>query len=94
MDTLPNQRLVKNHCCAQCFGPLVERFVDGEYRVICPKACKPGGFVTQAWAAKHKAENHAEAVEVEKNYPELSTKKPATADERKRDRDALYGEGN
>lgn len=94
MNALHNRRLVKKYCCAQCFGPLVERFIDGEYRVICPKKCQPGGFVTQAWAAKQKAEGHAEASEVEKNYPELSENKPLTADERKRMRAALYGEGD
>lgn len=93
MTALQNQRLVKRHCCAQCFGPLIEKFIDGRYQVVCPKSCQPGGFVTQAWATKHKAENHAEAAEVSKNYPQLADK-PLSADERQRDKIALYGEGD
>ena len=94
MTALFNQRLVKNYCCAQCFGPLVEKFIDDQYQVVCPRNCQPGGFVTQAWAAEQKAENHVEAIEVVKNYPELATTKPLSADERAADKRALYGEGD
>lgn len=94
MTALQNQRLVKRHCCAQCFEPLIEKFIDGQYQVVCPKSCQPGGFVTQSWAAKHRAESHAEAAEVTKNYPELATTKPRSANERAADKIALYGEGD
>lgn len=91
-DNLAHQRLIENYCCAQCWGVLVEKCIEGKWIIVCPRACQPGGFVTQAWVAKYKAENHLEAAEVSRNYPQFADK-PLSVDERQRMKRALYGEG-
>jgi len=88
-----NARRIRLYCCAQCFGTLVEKFIDGAHRVVCAKDCLPGGWVTKAWAETQKAKDHAEAEEVKRNYPEFADE-PLSANERQRMTSALYGEGD
>ena len=94
LDKLPpalrNARLVREYRCAQCWGALVEKFVEGAYTVVCPKACTPGGYVTQSFVEQRKAEGAAERAEVAKNYPQFDD---APKVDRRAAREALYGEG-
>lgn len=83
------RHLVNTHCCAQCFSPLVLKWLDSRWQVVCPKSCRPGGFVTQAYAHLWQQQNVNDAAEVAANYPQLAPK-------RKRDpkaaRAALFGD--
>lgn len=85
MSALLNQRTIKTHVCAQCFGELVEKFIDGEFAVVCPKGCQPGGFVAREYAARRKSESIEELYDVYHNLPQL---KPA----QKIDTKALFQE--
>lgn len=66
-----NTAFVRTHRCAGCWGPLVERYIDRQYKVVCPKGCQPGGFVTEAFVEKRKSESRGELYEVQRHYPFL-----------------------
>lgn len=86
-----NAHLVQTHVCAQCFGPLVERRVDGADVVLCPKACQPGGFVTREWADAQRAKGTAELDEVARNYPWLDPRPKLTHAQTMAGLTALFG---
>ncbi len=63
------------------------------YAVVCPKGCKPGGFVTRMWADQRRAADAAEAAEVARNYPSLAPEGILpTTEQVERARKALWGE--
>lgn len=76
MNALMNQRTIRTHVCSQCFGELVERFIDWEFTVVCPRACQPAGFVSRESAFRRKSESLADLYDVYHAYPKL---RPATA---------------
>lgn len=84
--------LVREYVCAQCHGPLVEKYADGAFKVMCPKGCQPGGFVTRTWAERRRAESAAELAEVARLYPQLGPRSPRTPEQRRANLDALYGQ--
>lgn len=78
-----NTTLVNRYMCAQCFGPLVERYLDDQFVVACPKACQPGGFVTAEYAARRESESLQEFYEVVDNYPALDPRPKLTPEQRR-----------
>ena len=78
---LLNAETVRTQCCAQCYGPLVERYVDGQFVVVCPKNCQPGGFVSKEFAERRKSESLGELYEVERLYPQLRKKRTHISNE-------------
>ena len=85
--SLFNARLIRTHVCAQCWGALVERYTEGEFSVICPRGCQPGGFVSREFADRRRAESDAQLAEVAHNYPQFDTRPPITS----ADLEALFG---
>lgn len=88
---LINAALVRDHVCAQCYGRLVERYLDDEFKVVCPKGCQPGGFCTQAWADSRRAESAAELDEVARHYPQLDMRPKRSPEQQRAAIDALFG---
>lgn len=82
-----NARLIRTHVCAQCWGQLVERYLDNSFQVVCPRGCQPGGFVTREYADRRRAESHAQFAEVAHNYPQFDHRPPTTS----ADLEALFG---
>ena len=83
------RRLVNTHVCAQCHGLLVIKWKQGSWQVICPKACQPGGFVTQQYAHLWRQQNVVDAAEAAANYPQLA---PRRNRDPKAARAALFGD--
>ena len=84
--------LIREYRCAQCYGPLVEACDAGEWRVVCPKRCEPGGFVTAAFVTRRLAESAAELEEVARNYPQLDKRPKQTPEQKRANRAALWGD--
>lgn len=86
-----NPAFIRRYRCAQCWGGLVEKYLSGEWRVVCPKACQPGGFVTAATVYKNRARSSEEHAEVIKNYPQFAPPK-STPEQVARNKKLLFGE--
>lgn len=84
---IPNSVLVSKYLCAQCWGVLVELWVEEEttYKVKCPKNCQPGGFVTKHGVEIAQDRDKKDYLEVAQNYPDLAGIKKTTKD------DSLFG---
>jgi hypothetical protein len=52
-----NSTLTRDYLCAECFGGLVERRMDGDYHVICAQDPGHREYIHQAEARKLQAEN-------------------------------------
>ena len=87
-----NATLVREYVCAQCHGPVVEKYLEGQFTVVCPKGCTPGGFVTRTWAERRRAESAAELTEVARLYPQLDPRLTRTPEQRRKALSALYGQ--
>ena len=70
-SALLNAQTIRTQVCAQCYGPLVEQFLDGAFIVVCPKHCQPGGFVSAEFALKRKSESIGELYEFQRLYPQF-----------------------
>ena len=88
-----NTTLVRDFVCAQCWKPLVEICIKGiGFKVLCPRGCQPGGFVTRGYAERRYAKEMEEFYEVANYYPELDPRPKQSEDERARLKAELYGE--
>lgn len=87
-----NTTLVQRYVCAQCWGPIVERYVNDVFVVACPNACEPGGFVTAEYAARRQSSNISEFYEVVDNYPQLDPRQKLTPEHKRELAAALHGE--
>ena len=88
-----NTVLVRDFVCAQCWKPLVEKFIEGEgWKVLCPRGCQPGGFVTRGYAERRYAKELEEFYEVADYYPDLDPRPKLGAEKRARIKAELYGE--
>lgn len=92
MTALSSETLIRKYRCAQCFGVLVEVCDHGEWNVVCPKRCDPGGFVSLVFAERRIAESAAELEEVARNYPSLDTRPKQSPEQKCAIRAALWGE--
>lgn len=63
--------LISSYCCSRCWGALVERVLDGEEVVLCPRQCG-GGFITQSYVEKARVQTSVEYLEVARLYPDLA----------------------
>ena len=63
---------LKKRRCAQCWGPVKDRLVDGSWEIYCPKECEPGGHVSEEHVEMMKKRDDMDAAKVAFNYPELS----------------------
>lgn len=81
---------VSNRRCAQCWKPMVLRFIDGEWTVICPRGCQPGGHVSAGYVDHREHQDALDAERVAANYPELDEKK-STPEELEAKKKALWG---
>lgn len=54
-----NSTLTRDYLCAECFSPLVERRVNGIYRVVCARSTDHREYIHQAEAHEIRAENEA-----------------------------------
>jgi|GEM_PF-5692939 len=91
MRNRPSLAFVQSRCCAQCWGPVVLRCIEDEWRIVCPKGCQPGGHVSAGYVEYRLAQDAIDAAKVAANYPELNPYKP-TPGEREANRRALFGE--
>ena len=87
-----NTTLVRDWVCAQCWKPLVEKFVDDGWVVSCPRQCQPGGFVTARYATGRWAQEMEEFYEVASYYPEFDPRPRLSLSERKRLKAEIFGE--
>jgi len=85
-----NLVLTRDYVCAQCFGLLVEKFVDGKMTVACPRHCEPGGFVTLSHAARFLSASVSDFEEVARNYPQFDHRKKLSPAELAADMALLY----
>lgn len=87
---LANAHTIKTQVCARCWGALVEKFIDGQYRVVCAAGCDPIAFVSRDRVEQMKRQAHHDYQDVIKRYPQLAPKpKPINRAESKR---LLYGD--
>jgi hypothetical protein len=82
---------VRKRRCAICWGPVVLKCIDGDWVVVCPKGCQPGGHVSEDYVEYRRAQDALDAAKVAANYPELAPAKPAP-DEIKAKAAALWPE--
>lgn len=89
-----NATLLREYCCAQCWGGLVERPQAGtrDLLVACPKGCQPGGFVTLSWTAEQRAQSAADLEDVARAYPQFDPRPKLSAEEKRKRLAALFGE--
>lgn len=85
-----NTTLARDYVCAQCWGALVERHINGEFTIVCPRGCQPGGFVTAEYAARRRSNDLADFYEVVANYPQLDSRPKLSAEQKTRDLQALF----
>jgi len=80
---------VRKRRCAVCWGPVVLKYVEDDWIVVCPKGCQPSGHVSEEYVAWRRAKDAAEAAQVAANYPELAGLDP---DETTKNTAALWPE--
>lgn len=68
---LRNRRVVKKQVCKQCFGPLVEKYVDGEEIVVCAADSTHAEFVSEHRATNIRKLQQRQTHEVLQNYPQF-----------------------
>lgn len=81
---------VRSRRCAQCYGAVVEKRIDDEWQIVCPKGCEPGGHVSEAYVKARMAEDLLEAHQVIQNYPELAPEGEMSAEEIEAAAEALW----
>lgn len=81
---------VHRYRCAQCWGPVVLKCIKGEWTVVCPKGCSPGGFVSENYVEHRRSTDGVDAGKVAANYPDLNPHK-MTPEESRRAASALFG---
>ena len=69
-----NRSILRECVCAQCWGELVERMVEGEVRLECHQRCQPGGFVSRIYVERQREQAADDLNEVAANYPALDTR--------------------
>lgn len=82
---LPDEarRVVRDYACAQCWGPLIERY-DWRLRVSeveCPRCGSERGIVTRRYAELRLAESRAEWAEARANLGWIAGIEPKSTDE-------------
>jgi len=80
---------VKDRRCAQCYGPMVLKWLDDDWQIVCPHGCQPGGHVSAGYVEWRERQDIIDAAKVAANYPELAPK--ISPEERKANREALFG---
>ncbi|MCJ7528832.1 MAG: hypothetical protein MUO37_12180 [Methyloceanibacter sp.] len=82
---------VHRYRCAQCWGPVVLKCVEGEWTVVCPKDCSPGGFVSENYVNYRQMNDAIDTAKVAANYPDLNPHKPKP-ENAGRAAEALFGQ--
>lgn len=82
---------VKDRRCAQCWNPVVLKVIEGEWQIVCPRGCQPGGHVSAGYVEWREQQDIIDAAKVTANYPELNPHK-STPEQREASKRALYGE--
>jgi hypothetical protein len=77
--------------CAQCWGRVVEKHIDGRWRIVCLKDCQPGGHVSEDYVEYMLRKDASDYMEVAHNYPELAPR-AMSREESDKARDALWPE--
>ena len=80
---------VKKRRCAQCYSPMTMKKIDGEWEIICPNECQPGGHVSEAYVEIQQAKDSLDKGKVSQNYPELDPDR-MTDEEIENAKDALW----
>ena len=70
----------------------MEQFVDEGWVVFCPRKCQPGGFVTDKYATRRRAQEMEEFYEVASYYPEFDPRPRLSLSERERLKAEIFGE--
>jgi len=85
---MTNGTVCRRYRCARCWGALVEKFVDGEFVVVCASDATHEGIVTQTFVESRRTLDRLEASEVGSRYAVILglPKTDLKADSR-----ALYG---
>ena len=84
----------RNYYCRECFEtngeltPVVEKYVDGEWRLVCAKNPEHKGTIRRATAEYLLQQQALEAREVLRRYPHLAERPKRSAEE---DIAELYG---
>lgn len=81
---------VHRYRCAQCWGPVVLKCVEGAWLPVCPKGCQPGGVVSETYVDHRRANDSIDAAKVAANYPQLAPD-TRTPEDRDADKRALFG---
>ena len=82
-------KLTRDYRCARCWGALVLKHLEGEWRVVCAADWTHPGYVTAAWVDHRRKLDNLEASEVGSRFAEiLSLKRP----DLKAASRALYGD--
>lgn len=81
---------VRRRRCATCWGPVVLKYVEGEWQVVCLKDCSPGGHVSEDYVDYRRQRDQLDFERAAANYPELAPK--ADPELVKAGRKALFGE--
>jgi hypothetical protein len=81
---------VRRRRCAICWGPVVLKYVEGEWVVVCPKGCQPGGHVSEDYVEYRRQRDTMDYMIAAANYPELAPK--PDPEMLKAGRKALFGE--
>ena len=76
MKLRPLHSFLKKRRCAQCWGPMKDRKVDGSWEIYCPNECEPGGHVSEDYVEMQKKQDAMDAAKVVFNYPELDPSEP------------------
>jgi hypothetical protein len=80
---------VKDRRCAQCWNPVVLKCVEGQWQIVCPRGCQPGGHVSAAYVEWRRQQDAIDAAKVQHNYPEFVSK--TSPEEREANKRALFG---
>jgi hypothetical protein len=70
---------------------MVLKCLDGEWAVVCPKGCLPGGHVSSSYVEMREKQDAIDALKVASNYPDLNPHR-FTPEERESNKRALFGE--
>jgi hypothetical protein len=66
---------VKTRRCATCWGPVVLKWLDEEWGIVCPRGCQPGGHISENYVISAIIRDTQDAGKVLANYPELNPHK-------------------
>lgn len=63
---------VQKRRCAQCWGRVVMQYNAeiGDFEIVCPRGCEPGGHVSEDYVERRLAENEFDHMRVAANYPD------------------------